>query len=362
VCLNSTIPSAVYWGRDFLTLYNDAWANQSAGRHPWAMGRPGRESREEIWATLEPQFIDVMTTGRAVSVIDQYLAIRREGGNDSRWSYSVVPLYESDGSIGGLLTQGFETTAHILARQLLDEQGTRLREMFQQAPGAIVLLTGPQHVYESANAAYFDLVGHREIVGKPTAEALPELLDQGFLDLLDNVFRTGEPFVGKSVPVMLNRSGSGERETRMVDFVCQPIRNAMGEVEDIFVEAADVTERVRSEAALAESEARFRAITNSVDQMIWSTRPDGYHDFYNDRWYEYPGVPKGSTNGEGWKELFHPDDQERAWGAWRACLETGGPYHIEYRLRHRTGQYRWVLGRAQAVRDVTGEMVRWFGT
>jgi PAS domain S-box-containing protein len=125
--------------------------------------------------------------------------------------------------------------------------------------------------------------------------------------------------------------------------------------------AVEVAHRV-AEAALRESEARFRAITDSIDQMIWSTRPDGYHDFYNQRWYEYTGVPPGSTDGAGWNDMFHPDDQDRAWGVWRQSLATGEPYKIEYRLKHASGQYRWVLGRAQPVRDETGRITRWFGT
>ena len=114
--------------------------------------------------------------------------------------------------------------------------------------------------------------------------------------------------------------------------------------------------------ALVASEARLQAITDSVDQMIWSTRPDGFHDFYNKRWYDYTGVPEGSTDGEAWNGMFHPDDQARAWETWRHSLATGEPYHIEYRLRHRTGVYRWVLGRAQPVRDDAGNITRWFGT
>ena len=124
----------------------------------------------------------------------------------------------------------------------------------------------------------------------------------------------------------------------------------------------DATERKRAEARVAEQEARYRAITESIDHMIWSTRPDGFHDFFNHRWYEYTGVPDGSTDGEAWSGLFHPDDRERTRTMWRRCLEAGEPYRIEYRLRHRSGEYRWVLGRAQPVRDAAGTIVRWFGT
>jgi PAS domain S-box-containing protein len=124
----------------------------------------------------------------------------------------------------------------------------------------------------------------------------------------------------------------------------------------------DAVERAGALVALRGSEEKFRAIANSIDPMVWSTLPDGYHDYYNDRWYEFTGVPHGSTDGEGWADMFHPDDQERTWALWRHCLATGEPYHIEYRLRHNSGQYRWVLGRAQPVRDDVGRIIRWFGT
>ncbi len=124
----------------------------------------------------------------------------------------------------------------------------------------------------------------------------------------------------------------------------------------------DAAVRSAAVAALEASQARLQAITHSIDQMVWSTRADGWHDFYNDRWYEYTGVPHGSTDGEAWNGLFHADDQERAWAVWRESLRTGKPYHIEYRLRHASGVYRWVLGRAQPVRDADGGISRWYGT
>lgn len=96
--------------------------------------------------------------------------------------------------------------------------------------------------------------------------------------------------------------------------------------------------------------------------MVWSTLPDGYHDYYNARWYEFTGVPAGSTDGEGWNGMFHPDDQERAWARWRQSLASGEPYEIEYRLRHKSGEYRWTLGRAMPMRDEDGRILRWIGT
>jgi PAS domain S-box-containing protein len=107
---------------------------------------------------------------------------------------------------------------------------------------------------------------------------------------------------------------------------------------------------------------RLHAILNAIPQIVWSTLPDGYHDFYNERWYEFTGVPRASTDGEGWNGMFHADDQQRAWRVWRHSLSTGEPYEIEYRLRHRSGAYRWTLGRARPVLNRQGEIVRWYGT
>ena len=110
------------------------------------------------------------------------------------------------------------------------------------------------------------------------------------------------------------------------------------------------------------SEAGFRVLTDAMPQMVWSTLPDGFHDYYNKRWYEFTGVPEGSTDGEAWNGMFHHEDQEKAWEVWRHSLNTGDPYEIEYRLRHHSGEYRWTLGRALPVRNDDGKIIRWIGT
>lgn len=236
-----------------------------------------------------------------------------------------------------------------------------MERLFRDAPAAVAWLSGPQHEFRLANEAYLRLVGRRSLVGLTIAEALPEIVEQGFGEVLDRVYQSGKGLVGSEVAVQL-RGPDGLLQQRVVDFVFQPVRDEQARTIGIFIQATDASQRVAAQAALRESEAKFRAITNSVDQMIWSTQPDGFHDYYNDRWYEYTGVPYGSTDGAAWNGVFHPEDQKRAWAVWRHSLNTGEPYHIEYRLRHRSGQYRWVLGRAQPVRDEAGHIVRWFGT
>lgn len=315
-----------------------------------------------------------------------------QGFEERYWSATHTPLFNQNGELTFILQHTVDVTElhrlRVLARtsvlgagpsalietdvlrraqavqeanQTLKEQQQELRGLFEQAPGFMAALSGPEHIFAMANAAYYHLIGRDDIVGKPVREALPEVVGQGFVDLLDRVYRSGQPFVGRSIRVRLQGTEEGSQE-RYVDFVYQPIFATNGTVSGIFVQGHDVTEQKRVENALRESEERFRAIANSIDQMIWSTRPDGYHDYYNQRWYEYTGVPEGSTDGDSWNGMFHPDDKDRAWSQWGHSLATGEPYHIEYRLRHRSGQYRWVLGRAQPVRDEAGRITRWFGT
>ena len=308
------------------------------------------------------------------------------------WSATHTPVHDDDGRVVAVLqhtsdvteverlreelrrareatglTQGHLESAVLSRAASVQQDNLRLSarqafltDLFAQTPGFMAVLRGHDHVFELANPAYLALVG-RDVVGQPVREALWELRDQGFFELLDQVRDTGKPFVGLGLPVEL-RDASGEVRSRNVDFIFQPIIDADGAVEGIFVQGSDVTDREAALSALREGEARFRTIANLVPQMIWSTRPDGYHDYYNERWYEFTGVPPGSTDGDGWDGMFHPDDREQAWERWQHSLATGEPYEVEYRLRDRDGDYHWVLGRALPVRDVSGAIVRWMGT
>jgi PAS domain-containing protein len=93
----------------------------------------------------------------------------------------------------------------------------------------------------------------------------------------------------------------------------EPMRDGGGAITAWFGTSTDIHDRCEVEERLRESEAKFQAIANSIEQMVWSMRPNGYHDFYNQRWYDYTGVPEGSTDGEAWNGMFHPDGQERTW-------------------------------------------------
>lgn len=364
LCLNSSLPSAIYWGPEFVLLYNDAWAPIAGEKHPWALGRPGHAVWADIWHVIEPQLARVLKTGEGFATLDQMLPMLRGGRvQQTRWDYSFSPILdETSGAALGIFNQGNETTARLLAERALRASEERLEYALGASNSIGTWDWDIPNDRVTADARFARLYGvdvEKAKVGAPIAEFFngihPDDADRA-TETIQHAMLSGEPF---SAEYRLIDAGG---EIRWVVAQGRCTLASDGTPLRFPGVSFDITDRKRSEEALRESEERFQAIVNSIDQMIWSTQPDGFHDFYNQRWYDFTGVPEGSTDGDAWNGMFHPDDQERAWAAWRHCLDTGDPYHIEYRLRHRSGQYRWVLGRAQAVLDDDGRITRWFGT
>ncbi len=162
-----------------------------------------------------------------------------------------------------------------------------------------------------------------------------------------------------TVECRIRRAGAG---MRWIEVRGEPVSDGSGRLIRLLGIVADITERKQAEAALADRETRLQAITNSVDQMIWSTGADGLVDYCNQRWQDYTAVPAEQAAGDGWHALIHADDRSRVRAAWRQAVADGDSYHVEYRLRHRSGEHRWVLARAQPVRDDAGRALRWYGT
>jgi signal transduction histidine kinase/ActR/RegA family two-component response regulator len=172
--------------------------------------------------------------------------VNRKGFDEQAWfTFSYSPVRDESGAIAGMYCAVNETSADVLNQRERLEENARLQRLFAQAPGLMAVLCTPDHVFELANAAYVDLVGDRELLGKPIREALPELDGQGFFELLDQVYASGEAFSGHAAPVKLQR-GDGALQERFIDFVYQPMKNAAGLVTGIFVEGYDVTSAVRA--------------------------------------------------------------------------------------------------------------------
>lgn len=128
------------------------------------------------------------------------------------------------------------------------------------------------------------------------------------------------------------------------------------------IEVKDLTEEKKAEAALRESEDKFRFMAEAMPQMFWTTRPDGFCDYYNHKWADYSGVPLKELFGFGWLEILHPQDKERAAAAWQKAVDTKSDYQVEYRIRRADGQFRWHLTRGVPRFNEKGEIIMWVGS
>ena len=237
-----------------------------------------------------------------------------------------------------------------------------LRNIIIQSPVAMCILNGPSFVVDIANDLMFEVWGKRadEMMDRPLFDGLPEAKDQGFEDLLQQVYTTGETFYANELPVALPRQG--KMETAYLNFVYEPFRRSEGSIDGVMAVAIDVTDQVVSRMYVEESNKELQFVMDVMPQIVWVTKPDGYHDVYNKKWFEYTGLTYEESKDTGWNEVVHPDDQARTWTLWKSSLETGAAYEIEYRLKRYDGQYRWFLGRALPLKDEKGAVLKWFGT
>lgn len=283
MCLNAKIVSALYWGPDFRVLYNDAYAPALAERHPGALGLPLSKVWPEIWDVLAPQLASVIETGEGFVTDSQRLMMKRHGRlEETYWTYSFAPIRVEAGGVGGVFVTAMDTTARILDERRLTAERERLMILLDQAHGFMAMLNGRQHLFEFANPAYLQLIGHRDVIGMPVREALPEVEGQGFFELLDQVYASGQPFRGNAMRVGLQRIPGAPIQERFVDLVYQPIIDASGAVTGIFVEGHDVTEMHLSQLALRDSEEFNSRILASSDDCIKVLDLDGKLTFMSE--------------------------------------------------------------------------------
>jgi two-component sensor histidine kinase len=253
--LTSQHPMFIWWGPELIQFYNDAY-RQTMGpeRHPSALGQRGRDCWREIWDIIGPQVELVMAGKGATWNEDQLVPVTRHGRReDVWWTYGYSPIDEG-GKVGGVLVVCNDITAqHLLTEELrqanlrLADESNRLRQLFNESPGFMCVLRGPQHVFELANAAYLQLTGQQALVKKPVREVFPELEGQGFFELLDQAYNSGKSFVGRRLPITFRKNSTDLAEERYLDFVYQPITDEFGAVSGIFVEGSDVTDHVLAE-------------------------------------------------------------------------------------------------------------------
>jgi PAS domain S-box-containing protein len=364
--LNCGHPMYIWWGPELLCFYNDAY-RQSIGpeRHPSSLSQPGRPVWEEIWPIIGPQ-IDQVMAGRGATWHENHLVpITRNGRReDVYWTYSYSPIDDPDApnGVGGVLVVCSETTQKVLNEQRLIHEIERQRRMFQKAPGFIAVLTGPSHVYEYVNEAYVAIAGQRDFIGRTVRDALPELDGQGFYELLDRVYGTGERYVAQAMQVRLATDSS----TRYIDFVYEPMRDETGAVYGIFVSGHDITARRVAELQSLLNEESLRLTTEAAEIGIWDV------DFVTNTLTWSPRTkamfgfsPDAVCTLDDFYAGVHPEDRDATTRAFDAALDPAirATYDVQYRtIGHDDGVVRWIAAKGKGLFDSAGNCYRAVGT
>ena len=249
--LNTRHAMFIWWGTDLIQFYNDAYREtMGPERHPSALGARGQECWAEIWDIIGPQ-VDYVMQGKGSTWDDERLVpVTRNGRLENVWwTYGYSPIDEN-GRVGGVLVVCNDVTAQYLAKTSLENQMNVFKDLFEQAPGFMAILRGPDHVFELTNASYRSLLGDRPLLGRKVRDVVPEAEGQGYFELLDQVLKTGRSEIGRRQPLMLQDPASGASIKTFVDFVYAPLVGRDGTVSGVFVQGNDVTDHMVAEEDL----------------------------------------------------------------------------------------------------------------
>jgi PAS domain S-box-containing protein len=368
--LNTGHPMYIWWGPELLCFYNDAY-RQSIGaeRHPGSLGRPGRAVWDEIWDIIGPQIDQVMSGGPATWHENALVPITRDGKReDVYWTYSYGPIDDPETAtgVGGVLVVCTETTKSVLAEQRQLKETERQRRLFEQAPGFIIIMHGPDHVVEFINDAHRRIFNSAGWIGKPIRQAFPSIAGQGFFELLDQVYASGRLYQAVGAEVRYRRSPQEPEETRYLTFNFAPLFDHQGGITGIFCEGFDATEEYTVGEALRRSEEQLRLSTEAAEIGLWDVDLVADVLFWPPRLKAMFGIsPDVPVTMADFYGGLHPEDREATTAAFAAAIDPSrrALYDVEYRtVGKEDGVIRWVAAKGRGIFDDNGACVRVIGT
>jgi PAS domain S-box-containing protein len=386
--LSSVQPMFMAWGTRQTWLYNDAFVPILGNKHPGALGRP---ALGEVWVeaadALEPLFAKVFG-GEPVHMEDFAVTLNRRGRlEEAHFTYSYTPVRGDNGDVVALFGACQEITERTLAeRQRLEEQ-ERQRRAFEQAPGFVIVMQGPEHTVEFVNNAHRALFASHDWKGKTIRKAFPGLADRGFFERLDAVYATGEPFEAREAEARYRTSSGSPEETRYLDFIYAPLIDEHGAVTGIFCEGFDVTESRQAQQALIASQAELLQLNRTLSEAERALREreaelvgiqqiarvagvvvhlgDGFRNgFRSPEYREIHGLPPDTEDShEDWVQRIHPEDRARTLKRFTEAVSgKAEKFSSEYRIiRPDNGQVRWIATEARIERDAIGKPLRLVG-
>jgi PAS domain S-box-containing protein len=245
-------------GRDGIMIYNDAYSGILGHRHPSAFGMSVYNVWSDRRGALIDEVLDAGLAGRTLRIRNREFTTDRSGQPEQAWfDLGCSPVRDEHGEPVGVLSVSIETTERVLAERKAARKLEALHEMFEQAPGFICMLSGPDLIVEFTNATHRRLFGVHDAVGRPYMEAFAKIAALGKPEILQEVYRTGARCVARAEPVIIPKPDGTEAE-HLLDLVLEPVKDEEGNVQGLFLEGYDVTDRVRTRRAAEESNRWLR--------------------------------------------------------------------------------------------------------
>ncbi len=308
---------------------------------------------------------NVRTTGEIYKGYKELCYLVRNGQTEECYfDFIYAPIFNDEESdIIGVSVVATEVTDQVLAEKKLAQSEYTFEKLVKESDYAIALYKGPDFIIDVANNTMLKTWGKTEkVIGMKLDDALPELKGQPFIDLLNNIYKTGVTYSATEDEAILEIDG--ELKSFFFNFSYKPLFDENGKVYAILNFATDVTEIVVTKRQLKQNEEKYRNLADSLPIIVWTADKNGKIDYYNKRWYEYTGFEGIDSRESATIKILHPDDQPRAMDLWVKSQQNKSTYEIEYQFRDRSTEdaYRWFLGRAIPVKDPEGEVMQWIGT
>ena len=309
----------------------------------------GKVFDERFWSTVHTPVRGA--DGKVACVIQNAIDVTDLYSFDK---HSDLPSVEHPPKLSGRADQFGQAQMHQAMMGVLRDERSHLRNLFNQAPGFIAVLTGERHVFEMVNEAYYQLVGHRELIGKPVWQALPEVQNQGYEELLDQVVATREHFVGRNLKVSVQPLPNGPVSERFVDLLYQPLFGKEGQVTGIFVQGHDVTDANTARAKEIESAERLSEGMDAARMMVWDWEIASRKMVFSDNAMRVLG--RDEDNIDLIHQSINPEDLARLSKLRdRAFAEKGSYQEIVRFQRQDDGRMLWLDIRGKVRCDDSGE-------
>jgi PAS domain S-box-containing protein len=301
---------------------------------------------ESVGQGFEELLSEVLKTGKPCYVNEYATTLTRNGVHETFYvNFVYNPLINTENKIEGIISVATDVTEQVLARKKAEQSEARYKSLIAAAPMGIGVFMGRDLVIENPNESFIKIVGKgQDVEGKRLIDVMPELVEHGqpYLKILDDVFNTGKMYQSYGDPVIIEREGKTHEGYYDINYI--PIFDDKGEVYAILDIAIEVTDKIKAQNKIEESEKRFASLADDSPIFVFIIEPEAEISisYWNKTWLEYTGQSLEEALGKSWSSFIHPDDLAAVFDTFTTSFHNRIPYIIPaLRTKHHSGEYRW---------------------